>query len=146
MVGQDPTKSTYFRVAPCFGGPSYAAEYMSKEFKEAKLLAISEGLHLAAEWVHFPVVLESDCLTVIQQILSKDRERSRWPFLLQQIKASMASLQDIVLAHCNRDCNRIARELAQLAKRTVHCAVWWNNAPDGILQALKHDCIPISKN
>ncbi|KAF8768596.1 hypothetical protein HU200_007144 [Digitaria exilis] len=44
-----------------------------------------------------------------------------------------------------RECNRVAHELAQLAKRTVHSAVWRENAPACINELLL-DSFPAKKN
>ncbi|EEE64789.1 hypothetical protein OsJ_19645 [Oryza sativa Japonica Group] len=108
--------------------------------EEAELLACSEGINLAAEWIHLPVILESDCLMATTSIAGKDMERSRWTFLLREIKAAVRRLQEVSVHHVNRECNRVAHELAQLAKRTAHCAVWRDQAPSCILHVLRQDC------
>lgn len=112
--------------------------------EEAELLACCEGLKIVAEWLPMPVILESDCATVIARLQAKGEERSRWTFLLRETKAMMTFIQEVKLAHCNRDCNRVAHELAQLAKQSGHSAVWRDSAPSCIMQTLQQDCIPIT--
>ncbi|KAF8769083.1 hypothetical protein HU200_006937 [Digitaria exilis] len=58
----------------------------------------------------------------------------RWPTILEcEVK------------NVRRECNRVAHELAQLAKRSVHSTVWRENAPAYINELLLEDCKLISR-
>ncbi|OEL23638.1 hypothetical protein BAE44_0015333, partial [Dichanthelium oligosanthes] len=54
--------------------------------------------------------------------------RSMCTHIYQEIKACMISLSEVRLKKVRRECNIVAHELAHLAKRTEHCAVWRANA------------------
>ncbi len=104
--------------------------------EEAELLACYEGLKLAAEWIPMPVMLEYDCATAIARLLSTTEERSRWSFLLRAARSVIGLIKEVRLMHCNRECNRVAHELAQIAIRSGQSAVWRNNAPNCVMQCL----------
>ncbi|KAF8654443.1 hypothetical protein HU200_061628 [Digitaria exilis] len=72
--------------------------------EEVEALACREGVRLAAEWVRRPTILESDCSNVIAALRPQPK--------ICEVKS------------VRRECNRVPHELAQLAKRTVHSAVW----------------------
>ncbi len=112
--------------------------------EEAELLACYEGLKLAAEWIPMPVMLEYDCATAIARLLSTTEERSRWSFLLRAARSVIGLIKEVRLMHCNRECNRVAHELAQIAIRSGQSAVWRNNAPNCVMQCLQHDCNPVT--
>uniref|UniRef100_A0A0D9WND0 RNase H type-1 domain-containing protein n=1 Tax=Leersia perrieri TaxID=77586 RepID=A0A0D9WND0_9ORYZ len=46
------------------------------------------------EWIRMPVILESDCHTIIDRLKSCREDRSRWAFLVQDIKSAIALLQE----------------------------------------------------
>lgn len=110
---------------------------------ESELLACLEGLKLTAEWIKMPVILESDCAIAVERMSSKEYDRSQWSFLLREMKRKMALLSEVGFSQCRRNCNRVAHELAQLAKRTAHCAVWRDHAPSELQPLLQQDCIPV---
>jgi hypothetical protein len=46
------------------------------EAKEAEAIACLEGVHLAMRWPEIPMILESDCQTVVAKFHTKGRDRS----------------------------------------------------------------------
>uniref|UniRef100_K4AKJ7 RNase H type-1 domain-containing protein n=1 Tax=Setaria italica TaxID=4555 RepID=K4AKJ7_SETIT len=54
--------------------------------KEAELLACQEGLSLAIQWRHSPLILESDCQNVCNALNLTLEDRSRLAFLIQEVK------------------------------------------------------------
>lgn len=51
--------------------------------EEVEALACREGLHLAAEWIQKPTVLESDCSTIIGYLSKKQKQRAPSFFPIQ---------------------------------------------------------------
>jgi len=51
----------------------------------------------------------------------------------------MMLLPEVKISKIGRECNRVAHELASLARRTMHCAVWRSQTPY-ISELLKLDC------
>uniref|UniRef100_A0A0E0RC44 RNase H type-1 domain-containing protein n=1 Tax=Oryza rufipogon TaxID=4529 RepID=A0A0E0RC44_ORYRU len=70
------------------------------------------------EWIPMAVEVETDCATILGRLTTKGA-RSRWTFLFRATKKVMAFLQEVCLLHCERECNRIAHEFAQLGKRSA---------------------------
>lgn len=70
--------------------------------EQVEILACYEGMKLAAEWIRKPIILESDCITVIGRMTAEDEERSRWTFLIRSAKAVMRSLQEVRIQHRKR--------------------------------------------
>ena len=93
------------------------------------LLSAWKYLQLAAEWYRGRVILESDCSYVVGLLREGNFRRSRLKFALEETVATGRLLPEWTCVHTRRERNRAARELAQLAKRTAHSAVWRFNAP-----------------
>ena len=64
-----------------------------------------------------PLVLEVDCLTLAEGLRDSSRDRSRFGPILLEIKQLSRSFGNVVFCNTNRESNRVAHELAQLAKR-----------------------------
>jgi hypothetical protein len=72
-----------------------------------------------------PLILELDCASIVASLAVQQEERYLNTYILKEIQACSFYSQSC----CSREYNRVAYELAELAKRTVHCAVWRENAP-----------------
>jgi hypothetical protein len=51
----------------------------------------------------------------------------------------LAEFSSISIEHCNRDMNRVAHNLANLAVQSKHVCIWIDEAPSFILEALVND-------
>jgi hypothetical protein len=91
-----------------------------------------------------PAVLESDCLYIVKALQNSTVDRARFSGIIEEIKASMLLLPEVKVSKIGRECNRVAHELASLARRTLQCAVWRSQAPSCISELLKIDCISLS--
>ncbi|CAN6252434.1 unnamed protein product [Urochloa humidicola] len=108
--------------------------------EEAEAVACLEGIQLVLEYVKKPTILESDCAAVVSSLLAPSVDRARCSHIIQETRACMELLPGISIKKIRRECNRVAHELAQLAKRTIHCAVWRSSAPVCIKKILSIDC------
>jgi hypothetical protein len=59
--------------------------YTSPE--EAEAIACLHGVRLATEWIRQPIVVESDCQTLIKTTKERGPNRARWAGIIQEIKA-----------------------------------------------------------
>ncbi|KAL0001314.1 hypothetical protein SO802_015095 [Lithocarpus litseifolius] len=84
---------------------------------ETEVLALEKGVLLAKEMELEQIVLETDALTVVQCLLAGDKE-GELGHLLKGISDILKTFSNWQIKHLNRDCNRVAHELAQLAKCT----------------------------
>ena len=91
-----------------------------------------------------PAVLESDCLYIVKALQTSTVDRAHFSSIINEIKASMLLLPEVKVSKIGRECNRVAHELASLARRTSHSAVWRSQAPSCISELLKLDCISSS--
>ncbi|XP_062186766.1 uncharacterized protein LOC133890399 [Phragmites australis] len=107
---------------------------------EAEILAALEGAKLLVDWISQPVIFESDCAAVIQGLSNSSLNRSHMGLVYREIKDLLNSLWGILIRKVNRECNRVAHELAQLAKRSAGSAVSHLHAPPCVSELLANDC------
>ncbi|KAG2622145.1 hypothetical protein PVAP13_3NG281941 [Panicum virgatum] len=108
---------------------------------EAEAWACLEGFWLAAQWIHEPVIVESDCIRIVQAMQAKE-DRSALRFILLEVKDQARMLSEWRMAKVKRECNLVANELAQLARRNMHSAVWLRRVPACVDDFVKNDCTP----
>ena len=92
--------------------------------EQVEALACREGLALAAEWGPGQAIVESDCSTVIKYLACPDAQRSPSTFIIRAALEEARKLLKVEFRHIGRDQNGVAHELAQMAKRLRHSAVW----------------------
>ena len=108
---------------------------------ESKARACLEGLHLASQWVQAPVIIESDCARIVQALRERE-ERSAISFILSEARDHATMLEDWSVVKVKRECNRVANELAHLARRSMHTTVWLGRAPACVEAIVVSDCTP----
>ena len=67
-------------------------------------------------------------------------DRSRYSNIVKEIKHATRMIPDVRFSKIGRECNRVAHELAQLARCTLHGVVWRENFPICISELLKLEC------
>ena len=67
-------------------------------------------------------------------------DRSRYSNIVKEIKHATRMIPYVRFSKIGRECNRVSHELAQLARRTWHSAVWRENFPFCISDLLKLEC------
>lgn len=95
---------------------------------ETEVIALEKGVLLAKEMELQQIMSETDALTVVQSLFVGDKEGDLGP-LLQGISDTLNSFSSWQMKHLKRDCNRVAHELAQLAKCTGTKQVWKGVSP-----------------
>lgn len=111
---------------------------------EAEARACVEGLRLASQWVQAPIILQSDCSRVVASLTSIKEDRSEIGFLIQEAKELMAIMPQVKVQKVRREQNIISHELANLARRDVHTAVWLRQVPACIVRLVEQDCNSLS--
>ena len=107
--------------------------------EEVEALACREGLLLAAEWTSEPIILESDCLAVINYLSKPLSQRSHSCFIIREAVEVASRIPGVVFRHIGRACNKLAHELAQLAKMLNHSAVWRERCPISVEHIVAQD-------
>ena len=64
---------------------AWRAIFNCQDAAEAEAWACLEGLRLAAQWIHEPVIVESDCASIVQA-LQAEEDRSALSFILLEAK------------------------------------------------------------
>lgn len=83
------------------------------EFAEA--IAVKEALSWIMQMKWPKVILESDCLIVIQAIRSKTPMRSRFGEIIAECRRHLQCLNNVELFFVKRFANAVAHELARAA-------------------------------
>ena len=107
--------------------------------EEVEAQACREGLGLAAEWTPLPTILESDCSTVVNYLSKPTSQRTSYAFVIQEALEAARKLPRVVFHHIGRESNVIAHELAQLAVRLNHSAVWHDRVPFCVERCVTQD-------
>nr|XP_034592517.1 uncharacterized protein LOC117854440 [Setaria viridis] len=108
--------------------------------EEVEITACKEGIMLAAEWSPKPAVLESDCLSAINLLSKPECQRSPSAFIIKEAARAAEGLPAVLFRHVKREQNSVAHELAQLARRLFHSAVWRTRAPACVEHLVARDC------
>jgi len=102
-------------------------------------MAAREGLALAADWAPYPAIVESDCAAVIKYLIHPSSQRSSSMFIIRDALEEAGKLPGTEFRHVGREQNGVAHELAQMAKRLRHCAVWRERVPACVEQVVAQD-------
>lgn len=100
---------------------------------------------MATEWVHMPMIIESDNGNVVADLNTTSASRAEWGGIISEVRAAMQCLVQVQVQVHNikRDSNRIAHALAQMALRSGIDAEWKLSAPAEILDLLNQECNPM---
>ena len=110
----------------------------SAEAAEAE--ACLEGIRDTMQFIDRPVVIESDRVNVIQQISSKDFNRSPIGSLCREIQSLLGQLPDFTIAKISRNGNRVAHALASFGRSGVSKGVLIGSVPACVLRLVDDDC------
>ena len=105
-----------------------------QDAEEMEALACTEGLLLEKEWCPSRAILETDCSSMVRALSVQEEQRSRLKFIIDEAKGAGEGLTEWAVVHTRRESNGVAHELAQLAKRNWHSAVWRFVAPECVEQ------------
>ncbi len=83
-----------------------------------------DGLSKAIQWTSLPIVVETDCLTVLHLLDSKEKDRSMFASIIQEAKALVVGGgREIVIRKVSRSQNSVSHFLANKA-RMESCLVF----------------------
>ncbi|XP_062028521.1 uncharacterized protein LOC133744429 [Rosa rugosa] len=108
--------------------------------KHTELLAIKEGLALLQTLQTGKVVIESDCLEAVKNIANVHDTHIVEAALIDDVRVALCALTSVTVQHAPRACNRVAHRLASMAYEARTKSVWYNQAPEDILDVLNYDC------
>lgn len=109
-----------------------------RDAKEAEARVCLEGANMALRWPDIPMVLESDCQTVVSKLHAAGRNRSiLWQFIDETRAMHMgAQVCKLEIIKISRKQNNLAHELAQFAISFKDCQCFF-------CLFFRVDCIPL---
>ena len=106
---------------------------------EAKALAVECGILLARDMKISQVIIESDAASIVSNINDKFVD-GYLGNLYQGIIALLSSFPSWRIKHVKRECNRVAHELAHIAKCSETNQVWLGVPPPELFELIHADC------
>ncbi|XP_074293665.1 uncharacterized protein LOC141620782 [Silene latifolia] len=107
--------------------------------KFAEAMAVHDGLEEAKARGIQQVVVESDCIQVIEALKDKRSGRSSFSLLVDDILLLCNSFQAVVWSHTSRINNSVAHALAHVVPRIVGKTVWPTLLPPCANSAADYD-------
>lgn len=101
---------------------------------EVELLACNEGIIMALQWTFLPVIVETDCLEVVQLIQTKGIVLSEIMFLVKEVRDLCHGSREVALKKIHRNQNRVSHTLAN-RDRCEACTAFW---PDETCNFISH--------
>ncbi|XP_074313495.1 uncharacterized protein LOC141648670 [Silene latifolia] len=105
----------------------------------AEAVAVLEGVMEARRRGHSMVMIESDCLQVVEALKRKAKGRSVFSLVIDDILAVSISFHSVLWSHVCRMNNSVAHSLAHLVPRTVGRVVWSDSLPPIVNNAVSFD-------
>jgi hypothetical protein len=85
------------------------------------------------------MVLETDCLSAVGRLRSKDLDRSCHGPLVEDIKVLLKSFEDVAISHVRRTGNMVAHSFAKVGCLNKLCNIWVEVLPDLVLNQIDLD-------
>lgn len=85
------------------------------------------------------MLVETDCLRVVQAIQATSIDNSSFGLLLQDCKFLLSTLDNVRVVHAKRSTNMVAHNIAQAASAMSDRHVWGFTPPQCILASLAFD-------
>ncbi|XP_074318729.1 uncharacterized protein LOC141655553 [Silene latifolia] len=105
----------------------------------AEAVAVLDGLQEAVDRGRRDVVLESDCLQVVEVLEGKRSGRSEFSLIIDDILALCSSFNSVIWSHTSRINNCVAHSLAHVFPRIIGKTVWTDNLPQIVNNAVVFD-------
>jgi hypothetical protein len=108
---------------------------------ESEIYSVYAGLSLALQWCSLPLVVESDCLEVVNMLKSEGIDRSVYAPMIEEIK-TLLKVHHTCITHVKRCQNSSSHFLANLARTSASTAVWLESGLEGLASLCYIDCNP----
>ena len=112
---------------------------------EAEALACRRALEFAMDIGFSKLVIEGDCVQVINTINSSKANLPRLGHVYEDIQVLISGLRWAEVHWVKRSANLVAHSLAHNAKNISDDVIWLEDSPPRALNALYHDSLSIIK-
>lgn len=107
-------------------------------------VACKEGLKFARQCGVQKVHLETGCLEFVRLWKLEGMQRSMIMPILQEVKDISLSFQGFCISLADRECNRVAHEIASHVSSISRLGVWLHESPTSVRELLEQDCNRLS--
>lgn len=118
------------------------AVYQGAEKWEAKVgeaKAVLLGMELGKELRLSRIIVESDCLAVVQALRGGERGRSSFDLVVDDIMSLISCFEDIRFTFVERSGNQLAHSLAHLQPWEFGTRKWFDDFPCNLLVLAEAD-------
>lgn len=129
-------------IRDCSGGFLAAAHSFVLHLVDAQMAeayALKEGLMLAQRIGCNKLIIQSDCMEVVQIMQDRGFSANSAAPIYDECNIMWSGFQEISIEHCSREANQVAHSLAQRARMIRQNCVWDDEAPSCILDELVND-------
>ena len=110
---------------------------------EAEALACRKAIEFAMDIGFSNIVIEGDCVQVINAIKASKANLSRLGHVVEDIQVLISGLRWAEVRWVKRSANLIAHSLARYAKNISNDVIWLEDSPTPALDSLYHDYLAI---
>jgi len=110
----------------------------------AEAFAMKEGLLLAKHIGCNNLILQSDCLEVVETMKEGGLSTTAATINFDECYNLWKDQYAVRMEHCNRDANKVAHELARQAFYTKDSCIWVDDPSSFILNLMVHDVTILS--
>lgn len=133
MILRDNSGSTVF--AACKSLDS------CKNALEAEIRACMEGLILALQWTMRPILIETDCVSLVNLLKEGNRDLSELANLVQEIKRLLSERREVLVTKIHRSQNGVSHLLANRARADSISGLWPEGSCNFISQLVCEDVL-----
>jgi ribonuclease HI len=129
------------RERPPWQLPSGSAPFFSpiSDLEEAELRACRLAIDLAKKAKVPRVILETDSLSAVTKLVQREKDRSRYGSLVEEIKGMLRSMEDHEVRWARRSANGVAHVLAKEGCGSEINQTWFIVPPSSIVNLLASD-------
>ena len=98
----------------------------------AEALAAQRAVIFAREMSLFDIIVEGDCLTVIQALLHVGPCPLLFGHIIDETKRLGGVLRSCMFQHVRRDVNRLAHSLVKKAVLSTNLEIWVEDLPEDV--------------
>lgn len=110
-----------------------------KDPEEAEMAAVAHRLSVLSKYYRGPVCVESDCASVIIMLNNKASNLSALFLLVMKVRHFMNIFKEVTFSSVRRSSNKLAHELAALARRQRDLFIF-GDVPPSLRSILIEDC------
>ncbi|KAL2897058.1 Uncharacterized protein RDABS01_038841 [Bienertia sinuspersici] len=104
-------------------------------------MAVRHGVRVTMEAGLRNLIIESDCLKVIQDVKQKKQESTATGSIIYDILHLVKSCSFVEFSHVKREANQVAHHLARVSSSYDEMYVWMEEAPYTIMHYVMADLL-----